>query len=63
MLGAGSHLPIHVGKLATILVARELEQFGKVLAHLVFPEGPIVATERTPIVYGMANAFAREDFG
>ncbi len=34
-----------------------------VLAHLVFPERPIVAAFRAPIVNGMANAFAGEDFG
>ncbi len=39
------------------------KQFSDVLAHLVFPEGPIVAALGAPSVHGIANAFAGEDFG
>lgn len=39
-----------------------LEQLTEILAHLVLPEGPIVAAFGAPIVHGMADAFAREDF-
>ncbi len=40
-----------------------LIEAGNVFAHFVFPVGPVVAALGAPVVYGVANAFAIEDFG
>jgi hypothetical protein len=40
-----------------------LEEAGDVFAHLVFPIGPVVAALGAPVVEGVADAFAAEDFG
>ena len=41
----------------------QLVEAGDVFAHFGFPEGPVVAALGAPIVDGVANAFAIEDFG
>ena len=44
-------------------LGRRLEKAGNVFAHLALPEGPVVAAFGAPVVNGVANAFAGEDFG
>lgn len=39
-----------------------LKKAGDVFAHLVLPEGPVVAALGAPVVEGVANALAGEDF-
>ena len=41
----------------------QLIELGEVGAHFVFPVGPVVASLGTPIIYGVANVFAIQDFG
>src|SRR6516225_10958772 len=38
------------------------KQLRKVLAHFVFPERPIVAALRAPVVHRMTDPFARQHF-
>src|SRR5258707_5371682 len=48
---------------AAATTQRQSEEATEVLAHLVLPVGPVVATLGTPIVQVMVNAFAGENFG
>src|SRR6266481_9216341 len=48
---------------AAATTQRQSEEATEVLAHLVLPVGPVVATLGTPIVQMMVNAFAGENFG